>query len=34
MSTMDYEEGAIIWMTKLKLNENRTKIGEILFLHP
>jgi hypothetical protein len=30
MSTMDYKEEAKIWMKKLKLNENNTKIGENL----
>jgi hypothetical protein len=31
---MGYKEEAKIWMKKPKLDENRTKIGEILILHP
>jgi hypothetical protein len=34
MPTMDYKEEAKIWMKKLKLNENRIKIGENFILHP
>jgi hypothetical protein len=34
MSTMGYKEEAKIWMKKLKLDENRIKIGEDFILHP
>jgi hypothetical protein len=33
MSTMDYKEEAKNWMKKLKLDENRIKIGEYFILY-
>jgi hypothetical protein len=34
MSTMDYKGEAKIWMKRPKVDENRIKTRELLFLHP